>query len=122
VGSRPRPVAVSVYSELLRVAVESNDPLPGQTIGECVSAAIAYRARLAGGATGRRAADRIGDELAYDVALVRLCQRLAIPHDFLGDGPPDDTRRDAESRLAARLPSIAAFLDGSAIQGEVATS
>ncbi len=107
------------------MALESNDPGADQTIGECVTEAMAYRARLAGGAAtaaGRRAADRIGDELAYDAALVRLCQRLAIPHDFLADGPPEDTRRDAEARLTARLPSIAAFLDGSAIQGEVAES
>jgi hypothetical protein len=109
---------------MLRLVLEREEPVPDQTLGELVSEALSGRARLDVGAdtrAGRATADRIGDALAYDAALVRLCQRLSIQHDLLGDSPPNEARLDAEARLADRLPSIAVALadsrPGSAARG-----
>jgi hypothetical protein len=74
--------------------------VPERTLVERVSEAIVFRSRLCGGVgalAGDKAAERIGDELAYDAALVRLCQHLAIPHDFLGW----TARRDSPSGRGA---------------------
>jgi hypothetical protein len=102
---------VSIYSELLRVTLDGDGPEEDQTLVELVSEALSCRAYFAPtDAHGRGAADRIGDALAYDAALVRLCQRLSVQHDFWSDSPPGDVRQEAEQRLAARLPSIAAAL------------
>lgn len=51
------------------------------------------------------AADKIGDSLAYDAALVRLCERVGVRHDLTTDLGDPGARRQAERRLASRLPS-----------------
>ena len=116
-----------MYSEMLRLTFESDEPGSDQTIGRYVSQAMTYRARLARRAAGagrlEGSGGRVGDELAYDAALVRLCKQLGVAHDFLGGWPgPKTPVAVAEARLAERLPSTVAALAGPAIQGEVSES
>lgn len=64
------------------------------------------------------AADRIADCLAYDAALVRLCDRLDIQQELTADGDTGLARMRIETRLAQRLPPIAAALGGSGMRTE----
>ena len=48
--------------------------------------------------------------LAYDAALVRLCNRLGVEHDLMGGWPGLEARQQAEARLAERLPALSAAL------------
>jgi hypothetical protein len=52
----------------------------------------------------------VAESLAYDAALVRLCNRLEVDHDLTGDGDARTARVRAEARLAERLPTLAAAL------------
>ena len=52
----------------------------------------------------------MADCLAYDAALVRLCDRFELEQDLTGDGDTRAARMHAEARLAERLPTIAAAL------------
>jgi hypothetical protein len=86
-------------------------------VGELVADVLTSRAALVGtpgskGHVQRGPADRIGDALAYDVALVRLCDRMDISHDLAGDRAGPAARHRAEESLAERFPSIAAVLEG----------
>ena len=91
---------LSVYSELLRMALTQDDPFEG-TVGELVSRALARRPAPAGGG---RSADRIADWLSYDVALVQLCERVDVDHGMLAPEAGPASRARAESLVAARIP------------------
>jgi hypothetical protein len=88
-----------------------------QPLGELIAEAVECRAVItrfgASSGTGHLGpADRIGDSLAYDAALVRLCGRLGVAHDLTSDGAGPATRDQAEQRLDERLPGIASALRG----------
>jgi hypothetical protein len=88
-----------------------------RSVGALVSDALSCRANLTGARRsqpGRRSgpvAERVADTLAYDAALVRLCNRLELQHDLTGDGDARTARVRAETRLAERLPSLASALE-----------
>jgi hypothetical protein len=99
---------MTVYSELMRMALEMDDRPPG-SIADMVRDALSSRKSLD---EGSGSAARIGDALLYDVTLVRLCERLNIDHDLVGETAGPQARRRAEDVLADRLPSLAAGLVG----------
>jgi hypothetical protein len=99
---------MTVYSELMRTALEMDDRPPGSIAG-MVRDALSSRKSLDQG-TGSVA--RIGDALIYDVTLVRLCERLHIDHDLAGETAGAQARRRAEHVLADRIPLLAAGLAG----------
>lgn len=93
---------MSVYTELLRLVV-ANDALEDDPVESLVSQLIA--ARPHGRATDS-AEDELADWLAYDAALVRLCDRLGVPHGMLGPDSGPATRSRAEELVAERVPAI----------------
>jgi hypothetical protein len=110
---------------MLRMTLDSAPGPDNRPVAELVSDLLLCHARIEPVASPGRdrprgdAADRVGDALAFDAALVRLCDRLDIEHDLTDGSPAPDARTVAESRLAARLPSIAAALSGSINQHAV---
>ncbi len=97
---------MSVYSELLRLALAEDTPAD-QPVGDLVSRAVSLRPSREGNASS---ADRIADWLAYDVALVRLCERLGVEHGMLdGDAGPASRAR-AEHLVATQMPSLSEAL------------
>jgi hypothetical protein len=94
----------------MKMAMESDDRRAG-SIAEMVRVALSYRTALD---EGQGSAARIADALTYDVTLVRLCERLEIDHDLVGDTAGPVARRQAERMIAARLPLLAAELSGDA--------
>lgn len=92
---------MSVYSEMLRMALDQEAPLH-QPVGDLVSRALSLRPRD----TNASSAERVAGWLAYDVALVRLCEYLGVEHGMLdGDAGPSSRAR-AEVLLATRMPSL----------------
>jgi len=87
----------------------ATDDRPSDSVPDMVRDALSYQAALT---DGQGSAARIGDALAYDVALVRLCERLHIDHDLAGETAGPEARRRAEDMIAVRLPSLAAELGG----------
>jgi hypothetical protein len=107
---------VSIYSEMLKLALDGDSDRRNRPVTALVSDALACRAHLTFDPGAKptvrpgQAADRVADCLAYDAALVRLCDRLELEQDLTGDGDTRAARRHAEARLAERLPTIAAAL------------
>ncbi len=99
---------VSIYSELLRLVLDREGDSTSRPLGALVSDALSRRAGLTPAGGRARAADRIGDSLAYDAALVRLCGRLGLAQELTGEGDGMAARVGAERHLADRLPSVAA--------------
>ena len=97
---------MSVYAEMLKMALESDDQ-GDQTTSELVSRALSRRSDLE---SGGDAASRLARALAYDVTLVRLCERLGIEHDMTGPAAGPPARRHVERALAAKLPDLGAGL------------
>jgi hypothetical protein len=97
---------VSVYSELVRMALEDDDSRDS-SVSELVARLAMLRSGLE--SAGDPAA-RIGDAVYYDVTLVRLCERLRIDHDLTGDTAGPVARTRAESLLAGEVPSLAPLL------------
>ena len=67
----------------------------------------ALRERLGGGAGGSVTAspelpapERLADQLAYDLALIRACRMLGIPENLTRDGPVSAERERVEWALA----------------------
>ena len=79
---------------------------------------VVLRARLGAGpapAVGASAElpapERLADQLAYDVALIRACERLGIPHGLTGGGPVAPERERLERALADTWPAEASAPD-----------
>lgn len=93
---------MSLYTELLRTALaeRTDDTVP---VAELVANLTTRRANR-----GFRS-DSMGslaDALTYDVALVRLCARLGVGCDIVGE-PWAESRLRAEERLFECLPALA---------------
>jgi hypothetical protein len=101
---------------MLRLVLDDDRDGRVWPVAALVAEPVKCRARLThagGGQPGRRSgpADRVADCLAYDAALVRLCDRLQLAQDLTVDGETHSARRRVEARLAERLPTLAAALD-----------
>jgi len=94
---------MSVYSELINLALEV-DQQAERPVGDLVAAAADFRNHL-GRATD--AASRLGDSLAYDVVLIRLCEKVGISHEIGGDISGIRARQRAENALVEQLPLFA---------------
>ena len=85
---------VSIYSEMLKLVLAGDNDDLDRSVGALVSDALSSRSHLMGVGTGQpaarsgRAADRVAESLAYDAALVRLCNRLGLEQDLTGGGTP----------------------------------
>jgi hypothetical protein len=107
---------VSIYSDMLKMALDGDREDRARSIALLVSDALRCRAQLTGPGPGDPAgrpshvAARVADCLAYDAALVRLWDRLALEQDLTGDGDTRTARWRAEARLAQRLPGLAPAL------------
>lgn len=103
---------MTLYATFLLAALEDEPAGPDLSIAAQVARVMARRAAVAGdGSTGPfSSADRVNALLAYDAALVRLCQQLGIDHHFFGPESPDVARRLTEKSVAARMPGLAAGL------------
>ena len=94
---------MSVYSELINLALEM-DQQAERPIGDLVAVAAEFRNHLGRAAD---AASRLGDSLAYDVVLIRLCERVGIAHEIGSEISGVHARQRAESALAEQLPLFA---------------
>jgi hypothetical protein len=94
---------VSVYSEMLRLALAAEEP-EAYSVAELVSRAVTAQAHLH---AGHDSATRLANSLAYDVALVRLCERLGVEHELAGESAGPIARRNAEMLLLEHMPSLA---------------
>ncbi len=93
---------MSVYSEMLRIALVQDDSADWTV--ERLSARLVHL-HNARDHRGEPVA-RLGDTLAYDVTVVRLCERLGISHQMLGDSASEGARLRAERLLVAEIPSL----------------
>lgn len=98
---------MSVYSELLKMAVAEDGTSP-EPVGELVSRALSIRPT---DPIGTPSADRIADWLAYDVILVRLCERLEVDHRMLDPDAGPSSRTRAECLVAQQLPFFSRALN-----------
>jgi hypothetical protein len=90
-------------------------PVGGQSapcIPDLLHSVLVLRARLgAGASSGARASEelpapeRLADQVAYDVALIRACERLGIPQDLTRGGPVAAERERVEQALAEVWPA-----------------
>ena len=76
-------------------------------MSELMQSVLTLRARLGAGrgpaanaASELPAPERLADQLAYDVALIRACGRLGIPQDLTGGAPVASERERVEQALA----------------------
>ena len=103
-----------MYSELLRLALAGDEPTES-TLSDLVSQAVALRGMASAGASG---AAGIGDALAYDVALIHLCERLGISHNMTGELAGPVARQRAERLVSELMPSLQGVLVGQAETGD----
>lgn len=99
---------MSIYSELLNAALEQTQKDEDEpTIGEAWANLLECRGRLGadisldtqpGWATAA-----VADQLAYDIALIRLARRLEADIDLNGFGQGLDERTRLERALETRL-------------------
>jgi hypothetical protein len=98
-----------MYSDMLRLALEEDRAERDRPLLDLVAGVLVRRAHMREATGGP--ADRIGDALRYDVALIHLCEHLSIEHEITGEhAGPEVRRRQAEEKLADRLPSLAIAL------------
>lgn len=57
------------------------------------------------------AATRLARCIAYDVALIRLCEKLGLDHPLTGPMAGPVARREAERLLASRVPKLQRVLE-----------
>lgn len=99
---------MTVYVELLKA--ELAEAVPEAPTTQLVGRVLTTRSRL--GLDSADSATRLSRLLAYDVALVRLCEALGISHRYLSAGSPEEARAEAEESLAGRLPALAVERQG----------
>lgn len=98
---------MTVYTELLRSRLERHPDLD-RPVADLVINLLLLRARVEWAKT-RGVADppgRLLALLAYDEALVRLCERVGVPQSLLEPFPPSEAREEAEAALWRRLPLL----------------
>jgi hypothetical protein len=93
---------VTVYAELLKLAL-SEEESSNQPVDAMVSRAVALKDGLS--APGD-AATRLASAIAYDVALVRLCETFGVAHDLTGEAAGPVARRRTERALASVVPTL----------------
>jgi hypothetical protein len=97
---------MSVYSQLLGSALDQTHSGHGLTTGDVLARLLERRNRLGTKMslyTGSDwAPDAIADQLAYDVALIELSQRLGIEIDLTKFGQPQHERARLEQVLVSR--------------------
>lgn len=102
---------MSIYSELLKLALAEAPPC-GDDSSELAAQVLACRRRLqdddAAGSGLLRAPERLGDLVAYDVALIRACRHVGLPHALTDGGPTAEERARVEAALAQVWPVLAA--------------
>ena len=97
---------MSVYAEMLKMALEADEHKDG-SVPDLIDRALTCRVDLD---CGGDAASRLARALAYDVALVRLCERVGVPHDMMGPMAGPSARRHVERALAGSVPDFSAGL------------
>ena len=110
---------MTAYGDLFRLAFEAAaGAYSGRDVPELVAEVVLKQELLwgpgqpagPGGASdphpGEGAATRIGDALAYDVALAYLCDRLGIEHDLGGPHAGPRARDQAERSVSEHLPGL----------------
>lgn len=117
-----RRTAVSVYTDLLRMALSTEDERDDASLPELIDHLISRKAVLHLGARsdGDPQADRgvtsvLGRELDYDVALVRLCDRLEIEQSLTDPSSGPSERRHAEEQVCEHIPALVPLLLGGCI-------
>ena len=91
---------LSVYSELLKMAVAQSDSDEG-SVGDLVSRVLSVRPPET---AATPSAERVAEWLTYDVLLVRLCELLEVPHRMLDPDAGPSTRAQAEELVARKVP------------------
>lgn len=93
---------MTVYAEMLRMArQEGISAIPGDA--DPVDHLLGRRSGLDGPGD---AATRLARSIAYDVALVELCERLGIEHPMMGPMAGPVARHETELLLSARIPKF----------------
>jgi hypothetical protein len=82
---------------------QAADNRPPARLRALVSEVLACRGRLQAEAD---TAGKLGDALAYDVALARLCDRLGLDHELAGESAGPLARRQAEVLVADSVPTL----------------
>lgn len=101
---------MSIYSELLKMALAEasrGDDDPASLLAEVVACRERVRGDDAGGTAPAGTPERLGDLVAYDVALIRACRFLGIPHALADGGPTADERARVEASLAQVWQNLA---------------
>ncbi len=97
---------MSVYAQLLGSALDETHSGKSSTTGDALAQLLEHRNRLRTKTlsyTGSDwAPDAIADQLAYDVALIELSQRLGIEVDLTRFGQPRQERDRLEQALVSR--------------------
>lgn len=106
---------MSMYAQLLTVALASEDPADGTAdTDELVANVARARARLPADPTPAAISGdvpaAVADQLAYDMALIALCRHLGIDCDVGAFNRPEAAR----SRLEHALTSSGLLLEGRA--------
>jgi hypothetical protein len=85
----------------------SDDNSDQRSLPELLAHAISLRPALrdAGDPTARVAA-----AVAYDVALIRICERVNVPHGLASERAGPEARYQAEVHLLDHLPSLGGLL------------
>jgi hypothetical protein len=113
-----KPSDVSVYADLLRMALDAEPDSDDRPVGDLVAIALGRKGALGQPGGGASAPPDIpsslGDLLAYDVVLVQLCRRLGVEHEMTGSTAVPVARRKAEEAVAGRLPALAVLVDDAA--------
>ena len=107
--------SLTLYASLLRAALEQDLDQEDVALAADIATLVRKRAEMlaaVGGSPPGPAPVRARATMAYDAALVRLCQRLDIDHLFFSGPSPDAARASAEADLARRMPALSADLLG----------
>ena len=101
---------MSIYSELLKMALAEASPGdedPADLLAEVVACRERVQDDDTGGTASVGAPERLGNRVAYDVALIRACRFLGIPHALTDGGPTAEERARVEASLARVWPTLA---------------
>ena len=97
---------MSVYSELVRMALDHDDS-EARSLPDLIARTVSLRSALLGAGDP---ATRIASSVAYDVALARTCDRVNVRHDLTGELAGPEARYQAELHLLEHIPSLGAVL------------